>query len=190
MLARDQPGVETWQEYFIWKLAGYTVKTTNSFFCFMKILLVFCVLFFFLLGKERNWTLHTLKCLGGDILSNVWHVGDNSTLPLISKPFECFLNVVQSQRVWGSGHLISVLWLKQLFLPKLKSETSWATHAEREEGGEWLGGRKLASSVYLFSSLEITTLEMPGIRLDGSLCCPAVCAGSVLGRSGALLVSF
>lgn len=150
----------------------------------------FTCVFFFLLGKERNWTLHTLKCLGGDILSNVWHVGDNSTLPLISKPFECFFNAVQSQRVWASGHLISVLWLKQLFLPKLKSETSWATHAEREEGGEWLGGRKLASSVYLFSSLEITTLEMPGIRLDGSLCCPAVCAGSVLGRSGALLVSF
>lgn len=70
MLARDQPGVETWQEYFIWKLAGYTVKTTNGFFCFMKILLV-CFFFFFIRkGKELNSSYtevsgrgHPFKCL-------------------------------------------------------------------------------------------------------------------------------
>lgn len=60
IVIRDQPGVQMGQEYFIWELAGYAVKTINSLFCFMKILL----------NKKREGTeLHTLKCMGGDILS-------------------------------------------------------------------------------------------------------------------------
>lgn len=88
----------------IFYLGAGRVCSQNSLFCFMKNLLN---------RKRKGTELCTLKCLGGDILSDVWQVGDNSTLPFISSPFsKCFLNAVQSQYVRGSGHLISVLWLK------------------------------------------------------------------------------
>lgn len=67
--------------------------------------------------KERKGTkIHTLKCLGGNILSDVWCVGDKGSLPLISGLFsKCFFKAVQPVSL---GFWVSYFWaLAEIALP-------------------------------------------------------------------------